>query len=200
MTTTPQTDDEKKWAEMLEARLRFLRLKFDQASAAALYMIAQNVLTNAIRRAPMDTGTLRGSGYVTLPIDEGGISGVTIGFGGAAGAYAMEQHERLDFNHEVGEAKFLEKAINEVRPKMSAQAARLIKAWGENPPQPGFGQQHPTEPQQTHGPVLSRSRRKAAAKAHKDSQPKMHGPKQPRAPKSQAQKLLGRVKRYFKKR
>jgi len=83
------------------------------ATAAALYVAGNVVMTNAKQRAPLDTGVLRASGFVTQPIP-GKNPRVEVGFGGAAEAYAIVQHERTEFRHEVGEAKFLEKAFNEV--------------------------------------------------------------------------------------
>lgn len=94
---------------MKELRARLEKLKADARLAVdrAVYVAGNAVMTEAKQRAPVDFGTLRNSGYVTLP-QEGKVE---VGFGGAAKEYALVQHEREDFHHEVGEAKFLENAI-----------------------------------------------------------------------------------------
>jgi hypothetical protein len=83
------------------------------AVAGAVYVAANEVMTDAKQRAPVDTGVLRSSGYVTLPT-VGSNPRVELGFGGAAEQYALVQHERTEFKHEVGEAKYLENAFNSV--------------------------------------------------------------------------------------
>lgn len=42
-------------------------------------------------------------------------------------SYAAAVHERLDVRHEVGEAKFLEKAMNRERPKFQEHVSKEIK-------------------------------------------------------------------------
>lgn len=100
------------------------------------YVFAPAVLEEAIRRAPIDKGPLRESGFVTINglqiVGEGRRDGVdvrqgglgrsgaglarsVIGFGGQLGdqlTYAKLQHETTWFRHERGEAKFLENAVN----------------------------------------------------------------------------------------
>lgn len=95
-------------SEDLQKRIR----EMPRAVAAGSYMLGNVIMTEAKRRTPADTGTLRGSGYVENPVMSGNTAKTTLGFGGAAKAYAVVQHERLDFKHpNGGEAKFLENAI-----------------------------------------------------------------------------------------
>lgn len=69
------------------------------------------------RRAPLDTGALRGSAFAEM----NGLEG-TVGF---EEIYALYQHEGVDFNHpKGGEAKFLENPFKE---KMK----KYIKAIGD---------------------------------------------------------------------
>lgn len=98
-----------------------------EAVAGALYVAGNVVMTEAKRRAPLDTGVLRASGYVTLP-EAGEKPKVEVGFGGAAAAYALVQHERTELKHEVGEAKYLENAINatDVQGIIAAESRRRI--------------------------------------------------------------------------
>jgi hypothetical protein len=47
-------------------------------------------------------------------------------FGGAAEDYAVVQHERLDYFHTTGQAKYLESVLNESREHMLARIARRV--------------------------------------------------------------------------
>jgi hypothetical protein len=67
-------------------------------------------------KCPVNIGTLRDSAYVN-ELDDG----YEIGFGGAAESYALEQHENLQYHHDVGEAKFLEKAFMEVTARLKGK-------------------------------------------------------------------------------
>ena len=60
---------------------------------------------------PVDVGILRNSGHVAGPFFDSGRIWIRLAYGGAAGAYAIVQHERLDFRHTVGEAKYLERPL-----------------------------------------------------------------------------------------
>lgn len=96
--------------------------------AAAMFQIGHAVRANAIQQTPLDFGPLRGSAYVTAPeVTESSVM-VEIGYGGPAAAYAVEQHERLDFAHEVGNAKFLENAINKAAPTLVSDIAVIVLA------------------------------------------------------------------------
>lgn len=85
-------------------------------------------MTEAKERTPVDTGTLRGSGYVDLPQDQGDRITQTFGFGGAASDYALIVHERLDVNHPTGQAKFLESVVLERERELSEIVKREIKS------------------------------------------------------------------------
>ncbi len=61
---------------------------------------------------PVDTGALKGSGFVELPKVRGGEILVTVGYGGPAAPYAWDVHENLDMKHDAGEEpKFLEQGL-----------------------------------------------------------------------------------------
>jgi hypothetical protein len=78
--------------EML-AKLKAIARKFPDYVAAALYQIAQEIMTEAKRRCPVDQGILRASGRVSLPVRNGNTVTVMLSFGGAANAYALAVHE-----------------------------------------------------------------------------------------------------------
>ena len=84
------------------------------ALAAAGYEEMEGVMTEAKQLVPVDLGILRDSGQVLPPTQ--GPDGVEIvaGFGGAASAYTIRQHEDLSLEHpNGGQAKFLEQPMLE---------------------------------------------------------------------------------------
>lgn len=97
--------------------------RYEQAIKAGLYGLGEEIMTDSKQRVPVDFGTLKGSGYVTLPVEDARTLKVELGFGGPAEAYAIVQHERTEYRHEVGEAKFLENAINAAS---SSAAGRIL--------------------------------------------------------------------------
>lgn len=89
-----------------------------------LFALGNNIMTEAKQRTPVDMGILRASGYVEARQD--GM--VELGFGGAAGAYAVKQHEDLSLNHPGGgQAKFLESAVDDARPSAAAFVGKFVK-------------------------------------------------------------------------
>lgn len=60
---------------------------------------------------PVDTGALRGSGHVTAVQNEGGVITGSVVFGGAAAPYAVIVHEDTTAHHNVGQSKYLERAL-----------------------------------------------------------------------------------------
>ena len=82
-----------------------------RALAAGLVNVAEDIIRDAEPMVPFDTGRLRGSAGVLPPeVTPMGVA-VTFGYGGDASDYAIVQHERTDFHHTVGQAKFLEQAV-----------------------------------------------------------------------------------------
>lgn len=79
------------------ATLKRIADKFPDRVAAALYQIAQYIMTEAKRRCPVasDGGVLRASGMVSQPVRSGRKISVTMSFGGAADAYAIAVHETI---------------------------------------------------------------------------------------------------------
>lgn len=107
------------------------------AASAGLYAGGNVIMEEAKRRSPVDTGAMRGSGYVTLPEERGSTIVVEVGFGGPAGDYAAEQHENMTYRHPVGQAKYLESAMDDkagdARDTIAAVAAASL---GKGPPIP----------------------------------------------------------------
>ena len=86
----------------------------------------ETIMTRSKRLVPVDLGTLRASGFVDGPDLSGNTATVILGYGGAAQAYALIQHERTDYRHTSGQAKFLEQPVNEAANGFSARLARRI--------------------------------------------------------------------------
>ena len=128
------------------AKLKSIQTKFPDRVAAALYQIAQQIMTEAKRRCPVasDGGVLRASGLVSDPVRSGRQISVTMSFGGAADAYAIAVHETpgphdppsWKIMYERGKMiqwtssgtgpKFLESVINEYMPVLPTMMAALL--------------------------------------------------------------------------
>ena len=79
------------------------------------------------REVPVKTGTLRASGAVGQPTVTGMDAEVAIGYGGAAKAYALKQHEDLNLNHPNGKAKYLEDPVRAQTDGMAERIAKRLK-------------------------------------------------------------------------
>ena len=120
----------------------------EQAGLKALRTGAEAILTEAIDETPIDTGTLRRSGTVTvgaLPdgaqVYEAAESGSDMkdAFPGPVGKekavyisfntpYARRQHEELDYEHpRGGKAKYLEDPFNRNKEKVLKYADKQIR-------------------------------------------------------------------------
>jgi len=120
----------------------------EEAGLKALRTGAEAILTEAIDETPIDTGTLRRSGTVTVgalpdgaqvyeaaesgsdmkdafPGPEGKEKAVYISFNTP---YARRQHEELGYNHpRGGKAKYLEDPFNRNKQKVLQYAEKQVK-------------------------------------------------------------------------
>lgn len=119
----------------MRAKLKLFQQKFPDRVGAAIYQEGQIEMTEAKRRCPVSPtpaprgvvpGTLRASGTVHKPVREGRTISVTLSFGGASRDYAIVQHERLDYHHTTGQAKYLESVLQESRTSMAGRIAVRI--------------------------------------------------------------------------
>ena len=76
---------------------------------AALLQEGENVLGESKKRTPVDTGNLRASGHVKLPVTKAGRTSVTLAYGTD---YAIHVHER-PARHPSGRSKFLQSAVED---------------------------------------------------------------------------------------
>lgn len=95
---------------------------------AELYAEATGIVEQAKGLVPVDTGTLRSSGYVSEPERIGDKVRVEMGFGGAAAPYAVIVHEDLDAFHKVGEALFLGQPFAWAQTGMADRIAAGLRA------------------------------------------------------------------------
>jgi hypothetical protein len=113
-------------ADALRKELKKLSKRYPKALAAGLYQEGLALHANAVKRAPVQYGFLRASGYTSPPTGEGSPV-VEVGFGAN---YALAQHEGVGFKHpKGGEAKYLQNAILE---RSSGFLERLVKRTQEN--------------------------------------------------------------------
>jgi hypothetical protein len=121
--------------------VKLLAAAFPRAARKGLYMGLEFVMTDSKRNyVPVKDGILRASGFILMHKTK--IS-AEIGFGGPAGngnmggetnavdvGYAAVQHENLDFQHKVGEAKFLERPLFAGIPMIGQVISETIRKEG----------------------------------------------------------------------
>lgn len=84
--------------------------RIGEGSKQGLIDVALDLQGKSTERAPIDTGDLRGSGYMST-FETPKEFTVEVGFNTV---YAVRQHEELNYNHpKGGEAKYLERPLNE---------------------------------------------------------------------------------------
>lgn len=114
----------------LRAQLLGLAATAHAAIGRALYQEGETIIKEAKERVPVDTGTLKNSGFVEPPVSAGNTVRVTVGFGGAAAEYAAIVHEDLEAHHTVGGPKYLESVLHEHAPgfadRIGAQVAQEL--------------------------------------------------------------------------
>ena len=112
----------------LRAALAAAGRRGTDALASAMADEADIIMEESKRRAPVDLGPLRASGVVLPPEKRGNSVSIEMGYGGAASAYALRQHEEISWRHTVGEAKYLERPVLEHAPKLAGNLAKRIRA------------------------------------------------------------------------
>ena len=131
------------WSSSLQDLLNKLKNRpeaMKQAVASALYMEAEEIISEAKPMTPVLHGFLVNSGHANLPEVVGDSVSVEMGFGGVAGSgnqggvtndesvgYALYVHENLTAHHEVGGPKFLEQALLIKKSDMSERLAERIQ-------------------------------------------------------------------------
>lgn len=96
-------------------------------AAEALYQEGERIMTKSKEQCPVDTGNLRSTGHVELPVVKGKRVTVELGYGGPAADYAEVVHEDLTAHHTVGKAKYLEDPMREAADGLADRLASYIK-------------------------------------------------------------------------
>ena len=111
----------------LMAKMKKLEVNAERELGKALYIEGEDIMGDSKQNyVPVRDGFLRASGHVLLP-QPGPV--VVLGYGGPSVPYAVVQHERLDYKHKVGQAKYLETPTLRAASGMGRRvAARLRKA------------------------------------------------------------------------
>lgn len=110
-----------------EGALREAALAKTRGARRGLGLAARNVLTVSNRQVPHEDGDLERDGAAS--VDDGKlIAAVSYGRRADTKAYAVVQHERLDYQHDGGRnAKFLERAFNSERDTTARIIAQATK-------------------------------------------------------------------------
>jgi hypothetical protein len=112
--------------DQLQAKLKAAGKTAPKHLAGPLKLEGELIMTKSKQLAPVDLGTLRASGVVHSPDIRAKSVVVELGYGGAASAYALVQHERTDFSHTVGQAKFLEQPVKEAKKGFGNRVAKHL--------------------------------------------------------------------------
>ena len=97
--------------------------QIEGACQRALYLEAESIMTDSRPLVPWETGVLRASGFV----HPASANAVEFGYGGAASAYALVQHEHEEFNHpRGGQAKYLLTAIQQHATNLDSRLAAHV--------------------------------------------------------------------------
>ena len=105
---------------------RLRDVKGPRAYRAALGKILLNVERESIKRTPIDTGNLRRSAAGNATVYSANKKGAkgTVYY---TANYAVYVHERTELRHTVGEAKYLQNAIVNVKRKLPFQLSSSLK-------------------------------------------------------------------------
>jgi len=118
---------EVKGTKELQRTLEKLGKRAQAELGKALYAEAELIMAESKKQVPVDTGTLRGTGHVEPSETKKDSVEVELGYGGPAAPYAVVQHERLDFKHKVGKAKYLEDPFKAAAPKLPRALAERLR-------------------------------------------------------------------------
>jgi len=98
------------------------------AVAQAVMEEAQIAFRNSQRIVPVDKSPLKQSGMILPPKISGTRVTVELGYGGAASAYAMRQHEDMTYLHKSGKsAKYLENPVRDRIPNLEQRLYRRLQ-------------------------------------------------------------------------
>jgi len=101
----------------------------NQALGAGQKKWAEGFLARTEELVPFSSGTLRQSARVGEPTSVGSEVATEFGYGGDASDYAIVQHERLDYEHNYGQAKYLEEPLMADPVSYARTAGKDLALW-----------------------------------------------------------------------
>lgn len=104
--------------------LKAVKTRYPEGFKAGLYGAAEVIMADAAQRTPVDTGYLRNSRFIAWT-DRVSATLFELGYGAV---YAARQHYETSWNHRVGEALFLQRAIDKYRTQLPVMVATFAKA------------------------------------------------------------------------
>lgn len=114
--------------QRIQQKFKSLPEELRSVMGQALFWEAMDAFLISQDLVPVDTGTLKSSGAVIGPVDEGATISTTIGYGGAASEYAVIVHEDLEAYHaEPTQAKFLEDAVTQQMQYMGRRISEQVR-------------------------------------------------------------------------
>jgi hypothetical protein len=118
--------------QTLIANLEVYKDRMTDAVADGMRKFGGRVEGESTRRCPVETGELRSRVFNEGPLRDGDTYVQVVGyekFGAAweqGRAYALQVHERTHVAHKVGEAKFLENAVNALSGEYAKYLQKLL--------------------------------------------------------------------------
>lgn len=119
--------------EMLLSRLSVEEREMNKKVAKAMQKAGGEIVRNSVQRTPLATGELRKRSFNEGPLKAGKSYTQVVGYEKFAdnwdkdNAYAVPVHENLESHHPVGESQFLQKALNDVGPKLANYISKQVK-------------------------------------------------------------------------
>lgn len=110
-----------------KAALRRIQANALDELRQALFVEANDIMNKSKAQVPVLTGVLRGSGTVFQPVIRGNKVTIELGYGGAASAYAVIQHENVAYVHpRGGKAKYLQDPLMAAIQGMEGRLGRSV--------------------------------------------------------------------------
>jgi len=108
-------------------RGEFYKQRLLDRARRGLTQAAEQLRSRSVPLAPIDRGPLRGSAHVEPATGSELVSAVSYDT-----PYAVRQHEELDYHHEEGEAKYLERPLRKHKQELTNILANELR--GTNGP------------------------------------------------------------------
>ncbi len=116
---------------MFKSNMGETKTRFNNSLKTALTEFGGEVQRYSVILTPVDTGDLRGSSYTGEP-ESNNNSGLKVEVGYERdvlpeNAYSVYVHERTELHHDIGQAKFLETALQTKEPEFLPYLKMSVK-------------------------------------------------------------------------